>query len=120
VGKKVDVAKYVDLLVVGEGADAIEQAGYAGALLPMRMRVLVTPNGSAKAAEVVESLFGAECPARYIRTAMGTLRDGAVVLPTALEALRAIRAEAKAVEDAARAEAKARAEVVVMEVMGEA
>ncbi len=118
VGKKVDVAKYVETLAVGEGADAIEQAGYAGALLPLRMRVLVTPNGSAKAAEVVESLFGAECPARYIRTAMGTLREGAVVLPTELEALRAIRAEAKAVEDAARAEAKAR-EVVEIEPVAE-
>jgi hypothetical protein len=56
-----------------------------------------------KAAEVIESLFGAEAPARIIRTAMGTLQDGALVAPTDLAALRAIRAAAKAEEEAAKA-----------------
>jgi len=116
VGKKVDVAKYVAEVRVGEGGDAIERAGYAGALLPVWMRVLVTPGGSVKAAEVVESIFGAECPARFIRTAMGTLRDGALVGPMELAALREIRAAAKAAEDAAKAEAEAATapEAVVM------
>jgi len=91
-GKKVDVARYVSALRVGEGAWAIARAGYAGTLLPVWMRVLVTPTGSAKAAEVVESLLGAECPARFIRTAMGALHEGALVSPMALAPLRALRA----------------------------
>ncbi len=42
---------------------------------------------------MIEALFGAECPARYIRTAMGALHEGRIVLPTELEVLRVLRAK---------------------------
>ncbi len=93
VGKKVDVATYLDRLAVDDGDDAVERAGYAGALLAMRFRTRMLATGAAKASEVIEALFGAECPSRYIRTAMGALHEGRVVSPTELELLRVLRAK---------------------------
>ena len=93
VGKKVDVAAHLDGLTVDDGDDAVERAGYAGALLAMRFRTRMLATGAAKASEVIEALFGAECPSRYIRTAMGALHEGRVVSPTELELLRVLRAK---------------------------
>ncbi len=93
VGKKVDVAAHLDTLTVDDGDDEVARAGYAGSLLAMRFRTKMLATGAAKASEVIEALFGAECPARYIRTAMGALHEGRIVLPTELEVLRVLRAK---------------------------
>jgi hypothetical protein len=91
VGKKVDVGALLDALTVDEGDDAVRAAGYVGELLALRFRTRVLPTGAAKAMEVVEALFGPEAPARYIRTAMGRLRDGVVVSPMTLDAQRVVK-----------------------------
>ena len=91
VGKKVDVGALLDVVAVDDGDDAVRAAGYVGDLLALRFRTRVLPTGAAKAMEVVEALFGPEAPARYIRTAMGRLRDGAIVSPMTLDALRVVK-----------------------------
>ena len=48
-------------LAAGEGADAVALAGYAGALLPLRMRVLVTPGGPVKAADCPSTMRPSPC-----------------------------------------------------------
>jgi radical SAM family uncharacterized protein/radical SAM-linked protein len=89
VGKKVDVAQYLVAIDPGEGHDAIEGAGYAGELLPVRFRTRMMATGAAKASEVVQAFFGDDCPARFIRTAMGRLgTSGSITSPLRLDALR--------------------------------
>ncbi len=95
VGKKVDVATYLDTLTVDAGYEAVERAGYAGSLLALSFVTRSLATGAAKASEVVEALLGAECPARFIRVAMGTLHEGRVVSPMELDLLRTLRAKVR-------------------------
>ncbi len=90
-GKRIDVTAHLEALTVGDGADALDDAGYAGELLALRFRTRMFATGAVKAAEVVEALFGPECPSRFVRTAMGRARDGEIVSPMNLEALRAAK-----------------------------
>jgi radical SAM family uncharacterized protein/radical SAM-linked protein len=68
-GKKVDVRRYVrELRLGGERAcEALSQAGLIGDLLPLDVVVALGPAGSAKAAEVVEALFGPSFPHKAVR-----------------------------------------------------
>jgi radical SAM family uncharacterized protein/radical SAM-linked protein len=104
IGKKVNVALYLLDLAVGQGQEIVDDAGYAGNLLPMRFYTRMLSTGGAKASEVIEALFGAECPARYIRSKMGLHTADGVVSPRDLEQIRTLRAkareEAKALEAA--------------------
>jgi radical SAM family uncharacterized protein/radical SAM-linked protein len=78
IGKWVDVHSYLREVAVGQGAEALEEAGIAGDLLPIRFRVQITGQGTAKASEVLETLLDArEVPARIVRTSLGW-RAGAV------------------------------------------
>jgi radical SAM-linked protein len=72
IGKWVDVHNYLREVAVGDGAAALEQAGIAGDLLPIRFRLEITDQGTAKASEVLETLLDArEVPARIVRTSLG-------------------------------------------------
>jgi radical SAM-linked protein len=69
-GKKVDVRRFVQSVRVGSDADREEllSAGLLGDLLPIEAVVALGPTGSAKAAEVVEALFGPGFPHKAVRS----------------------------------------------------
>jgi radical SAM-linked protein len=71
-GKKVDVRRFVRGLSVGADAERAElsRAGLLGELLPLVAVVELGPTGSAKAAEVVEALFGPGFPHKAVRVAL--------------------------------------------------
>jgi radical SAM-linked protein len=72
IGKWVDVHQYLREVAVDDGAAALEEAGIAGDLLPLRFRLEITDQGTAKASEVLETLLDArEVPARIVRTSLG-------------------------------------------------
>jgi radical SAM family uncharacterized protein/radical SAM-linked protein len=78
IGKWVDVHRYLREVAVGEGAELLAEAGVGGDLLPIRFRIEITDQGSAKASEVLETLIGMrDVPARIVRTSLGW-RTGAV------------------------------------------
>jgi radical SAM-linked protein len=68
-GKNVDVRRFVESARVGDDADraALSRAGLLGDLLPVEAVVALGPTGSAKAAEVVEALFGPGFPHKAVR-----------------------------------------------------
>jgi radical SAM family uncharacterized protein/radical SAM-linked protein len=68
-GKKVDVRRFVQSARIGTEEDraALARAGLLGELLPVEAVVALGPTGSAKAAEVVEALFGAGFPHKAVR-----------------------------------------------------
>jgi radical SAM-linked protein len=93
IGKWVDVHRYLREVAVGEGADSLEEAGIGGELLPIRFRVEITDQGSAKASEVLETLLDArEVPARIVRTSLGWRAGGASGTPFDLEGYATVRA----------------------------
>jgi len=101
IGKKVDVGRYLRSARVGEGGDDLQAAGVLGRLVPIALEVAVTPEGTAKASEVIEALLGArELPIRIVRTAL--LGPGGTS-PFDLDALRAQRRAAKAAQAQAEA-----------------
>jgi radical SAM-linked protein len=87
-GKYVDVAPYLLDVEVGVGGEALDAAGLVGALVPLRFRVRITGQGSAKGSEVVEALLGASIPHRLVRVGLFALRDGRRVDPLDRAALR--------------------------------
>lgn len=68
-GKKVDVRRFVQSLRVGAEPERelLVQAGLLGDLVPVEAVVSLGPSGSAKAAEVVEALFGPSFPHKAVR-----------------------------------------------------
>lgn len=93
IGKKVDVAQYLLEVRAGEGADALAAAGIAGAILPIRIRLRITGQGTAKASEVIEAIFGSkDVPHRLVRVGLFADREGARVPLMELERLRTGRA----------------------------
>jgi len=68
-GKKVDVRHFVQSIGLGgpELQGAFTQAGLIGDLLPIDVTIALGPTGSAKAAEVVEAVFGAGFPHKAVR-----------------------------------------------------
>ena len=71
-GKMIDVRRLVSELTVGDGAalEALQSAGFVGRFLPLTATIVVSPNGSAKIAEVVEALLGADFPYQALRIAL--------------------------------------------------
>jgi hypothetical protein len=93
IGKWVDVAHYLLGVEVGDGAAELQRAGIAGELLPLRVRMQITPSGTAKISEVLESLLGAsELPARVVRAALLWNSAGERGTPLDIDAARRARA----------------------------
>jgi radical SAM-linked protein len=71
-GKKIDVRRFLrSVRVGGEAAsEALAQAGLIGDLLALDVLVALGPTGSAKAAEIVEALFGPGFPHKAVRLAL--------------------------------------------------
>jgi radical SAM family uncharacterized protein/radical SAM-linked protein len=68
VSKWVDVKQYLSDVEVGRGADTLAEAGVAGDLTPIRVRLRITDSGTAKISEALETLLGCtELPARFVR-----------------------------------------------------
>ncbi len=97
VGKKVDVRDFLRRLEIGtpEAHELLEKTGLVGDLVPLLVDVDVRPNGSAKIAEVMEVLTASpasERPTiehRAVRAALGAVREGRLVSPLDLDAVRA-------------------------------
>jgi radical SAM family uncharacterized protein/radical SAM-linked protein len=90
IGKRVDVAQYLISARVGEGAPVLARAGLLGELVPIELRLHVTPSGTAKASEALEALLGSnELPARFVRAALSCTHRGVSASPLELETLRA-------------------------------
>jgi radical SAM family uncharacterized protein/radical SAM-linked protein len=68
-GKKVDVRRFVRSVALAGEAERglLAEAGLIGDLLPIEAVVELGPAGSAKAAEVVEALFGPSFPHKAVR-----------------------------------------------------
>jgi radical SAM family uncharacterized protein/radical SAM-linked protein len=88
IGKNVDVGAYLLDVRPGEGAEVLAEAGLAGALVPLRIRIRLTGQGTAKASEVIEALLGADVPHRLVRAGLFGERGGKRCDPMALDALR--------------------------------
>ncbi|MEI8259414.1 MAG: DUF2344 domain-containing protein, partial [Deltaproteobacteria bacterium] len=100
-GKKIDVGSYLVRIAAGEGQDALDRAGFAGDLLPVRFATKVTPAGACKPSEVFAAIFDEQLPVRFVRTAQGrTLPEGGLVTPMDLARLEVVR-PAKPVKAAA-------------------
>ncbi|HEY5317754.1 MAG TPA: TIGR03936 family radical SAM-associated protein, partial [Solirubrobacteraceae bacterium] len=101
VGKRVDVREYLRSLEVAgaDGRELLARAGIAGDLLVLSAEVEVRGSGGVKIGEVVEVVVGdAELPHRSVRVGLGARRpDGSLVSPLDLDALRALREDARAV-----------------------
>lgn len=94
IGKRVDVGRYLLDVEVGQGAETLQRAGLVGDLLPIRLHIEITGQGSAKASEAIEALLGAETPKRLVREALLCTRTGAPSTPMDLEEVRAAPSEA--------------------------
>ena len=96
-GKWVEVSRYLLSAEVGEGSEALEAAGIVGELVPLRVRLSITAEGTAKISEALETLLGrSAAPAHIVRTGLYTRRVLGTtehkLSPLALSALRELRA----------------------------
>jgi radical SAM-linked protein len=90
IGKRVDVGQYLLAAEVGEGGATLARVGLQGDLLPVRIKLRITPNGTAKPSEALEALLGdAELPVRFVREALLWVRGDERGTPMDLAALRA-------------------------------
>jgi radical SAM-linked protein len=89
-GKAVDVNKFLRRLAVEDAAAVLEQAGVAGDLVPVVADVSLTGEGGVKIAEVLEAVLGGSdvLPYQAVRAEMGLWRDGRLVSPLELAAIR--------------------------------
>jgi radical SAM family uncharacterized protein/radical SAM-linked protein len=90
IGKSVNVREFVRAIEVDSGGarDATARAGLVGDLVTVLVDVEVRGSGSVKIAEVVEAIAGDELPHRAVRVALGVWKDGAVLSPLDLVAVR--------------------------------
>ncbi len=95
IGKRVDVGAHLTDVAVGDGDEVIARVGYAGSLLALRFRTRLINGAAARPVEVMAALLGDDCPARFIRTAVGRLQGDAVLSPRELEALQSLKAKEK-------------------------
>jgi radical SAM-linked protein len=90
IGKDVDVSRWLVGATVDEGAEYLAEAGIGGALVPIALRIRVTGQGTAKAAEAIEALLGVrDVPLRVVRAKLLARRGEQTLDPLSLEALRA-------------------------------
>jgi radical SAM family uncharacterized protein/radical SAM-linked protein len=89
IGKWVDVKQYLSNVEVGVGAETLTDAGVAGDLTPIRVRMRITDSGTAKISEAIETLLGcAELPARFVRERLLWRFDSEYGEPLEVERLR--------------------------------
>jgi hypothetical protein len=77
------------------GGDALDAAGVAGDLLALQIRLQITPDGSAKVSEALETLLGrSEVAGRIVRAALSYRIGEHTGSPLDLDTLRALRSSA--------------------------
>jgi hypothetical protein len=104
--KWVDVSRYLISAEVGEGGAELERAGIVGELIPVRVRLAITGEGSAKISEALETLLGkTEVPARIVRTGLYAHLGDQRVGPLELETVRALRSAMNTTAEASDADA---------------
>jgi radical SAM-linked protein len=87
--KRVDVGAALVDVRVGEGAEALRQAGLAGDLLPITVTLRLGGKTTPRPGEALQALTGIDRLApRVVRSGFFANRDGARVAPLQLEALR--------------------------------
>jgi radical SAM-linked protein len=90
VGKRIDVANYLLDVRVGQDDETLRRAGLLGDLMSVRMRLSVSPSGTAKPSEALEALLGrADLPVRFVRAELLCTQNGVRATPLQLESLRA-------------------------------
>jgi radical SAM-linked protein len=88
IGKKIDVGTYLLDAEAGVGAESLTEAGIAGELLPITLRLRILGGGAARATEALEALLGVpHVHARIVRTALRGTRT-VVSTDTAAEITR--------------------------------
>jgi hypothetical protein len=88
IGKKIDVGTYLLDAQAGVGAESLTEAGIAGELLPITLRLRILGGGAARATEALEALLGVpNVHARIVRTALRGTRT-VVSTDTAAEVTR--------------------------------
>jgi radical SAM-linked protein len=94
-GKIIDVKRYLLAADVGCGEAALHEAGLVGDLIPVRIRLAFTDDGTAKVSEALEGLIGqAELPVRYVRSALGWRAGQQTGGPLEIERLRDVQSVA--------------------------
>ncbi len=89
VKKRVDVGAALIDIRVGEGEEALAEAGLAGALLPVTIRLRLGGKTTPRPGEVLRALTGMdERTPRVVRTGLFALRSAGPVAPLQLESLR--------------------------------
>jgi radical SAM family uncharacterized protein/radical SAM-linked protein len=89
--KKIDVSRFLAEVEIGVGAEHLAAAGIVGNLVPIRLLIRVTNEGSGKASEAIDALVGArerglrETPCRIVRVAV---RNEKKATPMQLELCR--------------------------------
>lgn len=92
--KRVDVKKFLESVAPCSGSEVLAEAGVIGDLLPIRMRLALRSNGTARASEVLQVLLppaevGAPAlGARFVRSAVSGSPRGEPVTPLELSAFR--------------------------------
>ena len=98
VKKRVDVGAALVDIIVGRGADALEQAGLAGDLLPVTITLSLGCKTTPRPGEVLRALTGIdELAPRVVRSAFFANRPSGRVAPLQLELLR-VKPSAQAAE----------------------
>ncbi len=71
IGKKIDVGRWLVEAEVGAGAGHLAEAGYIGDLVPIRLLIRMTGEGSGKASETIDALVRQrDVPCRIVRVAL--------------------------------------------------
>ncbi|MBX3274124.1 MAG: TIGR03960 family B12-binding radical SAM protein [Sandaracinaceae bacterium] len=101
--KRVDLSQFLLDVTAGEGADALAEAGVAGDLIAVRVRLRITGSGAARPGEVLSALLGAdeEIPAQWVRAALFAHVGGERIAPREVERLRRLPVASERVEAAA-------------------
>jgi radical SAM family uncharacterized protein/radical SAM-linked protein len=93
IGKWVDVRAFLRAIAVDDprAVDALGRAGLAGDFATLLVDVEIRASGAVKISEVVQALAGSEgeLPHWAVRVALGASREGAIVSPLELDAVRA-------------------------------
>src|SRR5262249_10638638 len=91
-GKRIDVRAFLRDAVALEGAEVLERAGIVGDLVALAVDVEIRGSGGVKVSEVVEVLGGTDLGHRAVRAFLGMRSpEGAILSPTDLDAVRALR-----------------------------
>ena len=89
VKKRVDIGAVLVDAQVGRGAEALEAAGFAGDLLPIKISLRLDGKTTPRPGEVLRTLTGIdELSPRVVRSAFYAMRGDERVEPLQLEALR--------------------------------